>query len=146
MPSGMKNRSDGYEIRAATDDYPFKSALVAKDITIIRGFKPGHSVAHIFEGMTDFLSLLTMMKTDNLAGDSIVMHSLSSFKRTLSFIDLEQYQTIHTYLDNNRSGKDCTQQFIKLFGSKIQDEASLFIPFEDLNDFLHSLPNCSSTL
>ncbi|PHN00915.1 toprim domain-containing protein [Flavilitoribacter nigricans] len=133
---GMENRSGGYEIRAALDDHPFKSALIKRDISIIRGFKSGNGVVNIFEGMTDFLSLLTMMKTDNLAGDSVVMHSLSSYQKTVGFIKEEGYTAIHTYLDNNRSGKDCSQQFIGDFGKSVFDESRMFLPFEDLNDML----------
>lgn len=133
---GIENRSGGYEIRSASDDYPFKSALITRDITIIPGFKTDHGVCNIFEGMTDFLSLLTMMKTDNLAGDSILMHSLSSFKKTVALIRLKDYQSIHIYLDNNQSGRECTKQFIQFFGAKIHDEAPLFMPFEDINDCL----------
>ena len=37
---GIKNESDGYEIRVASDKYPFKSSLIKKDITFIKGLKP----------------------------------------------------------------------------------------------------------
>ena len=132
---GILNNSGGYEIRVASDQYPFKSSLIQKDITHISGFKTGQ-VVNLFEGMTDFLSLLTMMKTDNLAGDSILMHSLSSFEKTVTFIKNKDYQVIHTYLDNNDSGIKSVKQFQEAFDSKILDEGPLFLPFEDLNEAL----------
>ena len=77
---GIKNESNGYEIRVASDKYAFKSALIKKDISVIKGFKT-NGVVNIFEGMTDFLSLLTMLKTDNLHGDTIIMHSVKATDR-----------------------------------------------------------------
>ena len=34
---GMENESGGYEIWAASDQYKFKSALIKRDISVIRG-------------------------------------------------------------------------------------------------------------
>jgi hypothetical protein len=135
---GMKNRSGGYEIRVASDEYPFKSALIKRDISLIPGFKSGHGIVHIFEGMTDFLSLLTMMQTDRLAGDTIVMHSLSSLKQTVACIREQGYDSIHTYLDNNRSGQKASQQLQEALSSQVKNESGMFMPYEDLNDFLQA--------
>lgn len=136
---GIENNSGGYEIRAATDEYPFKSALIARDITVIPGFKTGNGILNIFEGMTDFLSLLTLMKTDSLAGDSILMHSLSSYSKTLNYIKNRHYLHIHTYLDNNQSGANCNQKFLDEFQNQVSNESSLFLPFEDINEMLKAL-------
>jgi hypothetical protein len=133
---GMENRAGGYEIRAALDDYPFKSALIARDITVIPGFRSGNGVVDVFEGMTDFLSLLTMMKTDCLAGDSIVMHSLSSYIKTSAFIKENGYSAINTFLDNNRSGQEYTEKFIQDFGTKVASQSTMFLPYEDINEML----------
>ena len=81
------------------------SLLLSKEILpSFLGFKTGNGMVNIFEGMTDFLSLLTLLKTNNLAGDSILMHSLSSFPKTVDYIKGKAYSSIHTYLDNNPSG------------------------------------------
>ena len=102
---GMENQSGGYEVRVASDKYPFKSALIKRDISVIRGCRKDSGIANVFEGMTDYLSLLTMMKTDQLAGDSIVMHSLASYDQTINFIKKVGYSNINTFLDNDRSGE-----------------------------------------
>lgn len=135
---GMINQSNGYEIRVASDAYPFKSSLIKKDVSLIKGLKPSHKVVNVFEGMTDFLSLLSLMKTDHLPGDAIIMHSLSSLQRTISLIKATNYQRIHTYLDNNRSGREHTKQLSQTFGNILNDESELFLPHVDLNDFLKS--------
>ena len=133
---GMKNDGGGCEVRVASDDYPFKSALEGRDITTIKGFRTGNGVVNIFEGMTDYLSLLTMLKTDNLAGDAILMHSLSSFQRTVDKIRKEEYSSINLFLDNNPSGQQFTDKFIEEFGKKVSSQSSLFLPFEDVNEML----------
>lgn len=139
---GMENQSGGYEIRVASDKYSFKSALKARDITVIAGKNPDDRTVNIFEGMTDFLSFLVMMNAGNLAGDSIIMHSLSSFGRTAQHIRAKGYQTIKTYLDNNTPGQECTQRFCEEFGGLVVPQSEIFAPYTDLNDALraHSKP------
>ena len=135
---GMKNQSGGYEIRAATDAYSFKSALIKRDVTIIKGSQPHRQSVNVVEGMTDFLSLLAMYNTTQLAGDTIIMHSLSSYNRTADIIRKNSYQHIHTFLDNHTSADKYNERFQKDFGEKVTNESSLFAPHEDLNDALRA--------
>lgn len=132
---GIQNQSGGYEIRVASDKYPFKSALIKKDISLINGFKT-NGVVNIFEGMTDFLSLLTMLKTDNLHGDSIIMHSLSSYDKTLNTIKEQGYSSVNTYIDNNKAGNEYTQKLKNDLGNLVHVQSQLFLPFTDINDML----------
>ena len=133
---GIRNESGGYEIRAASSQYSFKSALNGRDITLIRGLSPARRAVNIFEGMTDFLSLLVMMNSRNLSGDSIILHSLSSFSKAAEVIRREDYQTIQTFLDNNRAGQEGTQRFQEAFPGRVTSQSSLFAPHTDLNDAL----------
>src|SRR5690606_19283880 len=73
---GMKNRAGGFEIRAGSDSYSFKSALISRDISIFRA-KPNSDTVHVFEGMLDFLSYLVMMELDEPPCDCVVMHSVN---------------------------------------------------------------------
>jgi hypothetical protein len=133
---GMRNEKDGFEIRAASSQYSFKSALKIRDITVIRGQSPERRSVNIFEGMTDFLSLMVMYNCDQLSGDSIIMHSLSSFKRSREVIEREGYDTIYTFLDNNQAGQGGTEKFQQAFPGKVQSQSDLFAPHTDLNDAL----------
>lgn len=133
---GMKNQSGGYEIRAASSAYNFKSALKARDITVIPGRAGGRETVNIFEGMTDFLSLLTMMNTDKLNGDALIMHSVSSTGRAIAYIREQGYSAINTFLDNNDSGQKSTAKFMKEFGSLVASQSGSFAPHVDLNDAL----------
>lgn len=133
---GMKNLSDGYEIRAASNQLSFKSALIAKDISIIKGSNPTSKSIHIFEGMTDFLSFLVFSKNETPIDDCLIMHSLSSFVRATDFLQKGGYQTILTYLDNNKAGLETTDKFKTTFENKVVLQNHLFAPHTDLNDAL----------
>lgn len=133
---GMKNRSNGYEIRSASDDYVFKSALIQRDITLIKGRAKNKEVINIFEGMLDFLSLLEMFQTNNLNGDSLIMHSLSSFQAAIQAIKNHQYKKVNLFLDNNKAGQEHAQKFIEHFGNSCESQSYRFAPHEDLNDAL----------
>jgi hypothetical protein len=133
---GMENESGGYEIRAASDSYSFKSALIKRDISLIPGSSPERGIVNIFEGMTDFLSLHVLMGVTQLAGDSIVMHSLSSFQRSCEFIDKKGYKTINTFLDNNASGEKGTRRFQEAYPDRVHPQNDMFANHTDLNDAL----------
>lgn len=133
---GIENRSGGYEIRAASDEYKFKSALTSRDVTFIKGKEPARKSVNIVEGMTDFLSLLAMYNTEELAGDTIIMHSVSSYARTAEIIKGMDFKAIHTFLDNDKSGEKHTQKFKDDFGDKVKNQSSLFEPYQDLNQAL----------
>lgn len=135
---GMQNQSGGYEIRAASDDYSFKSALIARDITLIRGRGGQGASVNVFEGMTDFLSLLVLIGSDHLKGDVIVMHSLSSFFRVEKAIKEWEYSRINTFLDNNPAGQKGTHRFLEAFPGIVTSYSDLFAPHIDLNDALRA--------
>lgn len=135
---GMKNESGGYEIRAASDNYTFKSALSARDISLIAGRGGEVDTVNVFEGMTDFLSLLVMLKTQRLQAPALVMHSVSSFSRAASHIHKCNYKTINTFLDNNKGGQKATNRFIETFGSSVFNRSPCFAPHTDLNDALRA--------
>jgi len=135
---GMENESGGYEIRVASSKYHFKSALKARDITFFKGSSPERGILNIFEGMIDFLSLLVMFNCKRLAGDTVVMHSLSSFQRTEEFLKGREYRTINTFLDNDRAGEECTERFKAAFGSIISPKGEMYAQYNDLNDALRA--------
>lgn len=132
---GMENVNGGFEIRAASDQYQFKSALKCRDISVI----PGHSPTEVavFEGMTDFLSFLVLSKQEEPLHDCIVMHSLSSLRRTMAHIEKQRYKRVYTWLDNNPAGLEHTEKFIKkLEEGRVVPQSALFAPHTDLNDAL----------
>ncbi len=137
---GQCNLSDGWEIRSASDSDKgkFKSALIARDITVHVGSEKGRGAVSIFEGMLDHLSLLELIGVDQLRGDSIVMNALSSYNRTKAYIEAHGYTRIDLFLDNNASGKKAVQKFREDFGYIVFDHSPSYHPHVDLNDCLRA--------
>ncbi len=135
---GMENASGGYEIRSASDAIRFKSALPKRDISVVAGASPEKGVVSVFEGMTDFLSLLAMMKLERLGGDAVIMHSLSSYPRTSEYLRGRGYEVVHTFLDNDGPGRECTERFKADFPGRVVSQSGQFEPYVDLNDALRA--------
>jgi DNA primase (bacterial type) len=132
---GMKNRAGGFEIRAGSDTYSFKSALIARDISIIDGSRKSQSVL-VFEGMTDFLSFLVMDGRETPTYDVVIMHSINSYKQCKLFIDEQAYQIVHTFLDNDNAGRKYDARFQNDFGDRVISHSDKFQLYKDLNNAL----------
>ena len=132
---GMKNRAGGFEIRAASDTYSFKSALIARDISIIEGRGKSEGVL-VFEGMTDFLSYLAMIGEGYPSHDAIIMHSVNSYNRCKDYILQRGYRHVFTFLDNDKTGVKYTTRFLADFGKMVTSLSEQFQPHKDLNDAL----------
>ena len=132
----MKNESGGYEIRSASDQYIFKSALIKRDITFIKGRKSGSRFISVFEGMTDFLSLLVLKNENELEGNTLIMHSVASFARSLDFLQSRTYERIDIYLDNDDTGRKYLRDFEEIFREKVFNRSGIYKYFKDLNDAL----------
>lgn len=134
----MKNVSGGYELRSATDnpELIFKSALIVRDITVVKGQEEGRRAVSVFEGQLDFLSLLTLLGVETLRGDAIILNALSSYDKAKTYIEQERYERIDLFLDNDVSGKKASQKFRADFAEIVQDQSLKYAPHKDLNDAL----------
>ena len=79
-----------------------------------------------------------MYNTTQLSGDTIVMHSLSSFHHTAEVIKKKGYAVVNLFLDNNRAGREHSEKFKDIFGDLVRDQSDLYAPHEDLNDALRN--------
>lgn len=141
---GMLNESGGYEVRVALRQHKFKSAINARDITVIEGSDTDSQEVSIFEGMTDFLSFLVMQGKAQIPGKTIVMHSLSSHGRTVEYLQSHPSQVIKTYLDNNVPGQKGTEKLKVELGQGVTSFSATFAPYVDLNDALVAMRSRSS--
>lgn len=136
---GMRNESGGYEVRVALPNHKFKSAITARDITVIPGSEPGSGTVSVFEGMTDFLSLLVLQGKHHLQEDAIIMHSLSSHGRTVEYLKEQPYSQVKTYFDNNQAGQKGTERMRAELGPVVVPYSGVFAPHVDLNDALRAM-------
>lgn len=133
---GISNRAGGYEIRSAKDNPSFKSCLIKKDISIISKDLDS-TVLNVFEGLTDFLSFQMLIGKYKLQGDCLIMHSLSSFRKTIDFINgKEKYSRINLWLDNDPSGQKMTSRFVSELPLLVSDQSCRYATYKDLNAFL----------
>lgn len=124
---GFENDSGGFEIR---NTY-FKVGSSPKAITTL---KNNADSITIFEGFFDFLSYKTLQaQLVKPETDYLILNSLSFFEKSLSI--LNEYKSIHLYLDNNDAGQKCTERALAM-DDKFKDERRLYQGFDDLNDFL----------
>ena len=126
---GFKNDSDGYEIR---NPY-IKLCLGKKDLTSVNNQS---QTLRIFEGFSDYLSFKILEKSlEKEPSDYIILNSISMISKVKN--QLENYQQIELYLDNDRTG-DSVTEILKKQNPNVSDERILFKNHKDLNEFLIS--------
>lgn len=135
---GMKNMSEGHEIRVASDAYSFtKSSLGKKDITFIAGAETGRGKLNVFEGMLDFLSLVAMYGVNQLKGDSIILNTTQLAERASDWIKSQSYNGINAFLDNDKAGEECLESLKKSLGEKsVHTQNHLYTGYTDVNEAL----------
>ena len=134
---GMQNDSMGYEIRS---EY-FKGLLgKKKDTTTLRHTDDPY--LNVFEGMMDFLSLLTVRKGKVLEGTTMVLHSTNMVGKAVWFAEQYGCKKVVTWLDNDAAGE---QAYARLEGELpaygLIRGNGLYKGFGDLNDWLVDVGN-----
>ncbi|WP_421795395.1 toprim domain-containing protein [Haliscomenobacter sp.] len=131
--AGIKNLSEGFEIRNPF----FKSSIGKKDMTLIKG-EEGTKVISVFEGFMDFLTYLTEEGVVKAKEDILVLNSLSFQQRVKAFLQSGGYQKIMIFYDNDRTGREATEDFTKSFLGKVEPQNYRYEGFGDYNQKLMS--------
>ena len=127
---GFQNNNGGYELR---NEY-FKGSISPKDITTIQN---GNDTVMLFEGFMDYLSYLSLKNHPNPMVDTVVLNSVANLKKAIPFLEL--HRTIHTFLDNDESGKKASEEIRRLLpGNELVDQSVFYKNHKDLNDFLRA--------
>ena len=124
---GFGNDNGGFELSSPPN---FKGCIPPKEITTI---KTGHSTCLAFEGFWDFLSYLTLQKTERTRYDVAILNSVANVQKTLPF--LKEHKNIYAYLDNDESGRKAFQK-IKSSCPSTKDMSEKHAGYKDLNDYL----------
>jgi hypothetical protein len=95
--------------------------------------KNGHETCLAFEGFWDFLSYLTIQKTDKTRYDVAILNSVANIKKVLPF--LKEHKNIYAFLDNDESGRKAFQK-IKSPCLSVDDMSVKYAGYKDLNDYL----------
>ena len=126
---GFPNRAGGYELR---DDKTFKGTIAPKDISVIAG-QANNAPLCIFEGVMDFLSLLTM-KGKEAISPSIVLNSVSNIHRAVAYLHEKGIDSVRAFFDNGPAGRQALQA-IQSTGIKVEDMSRHYSRYKDLNEY-----------
>ena len=137
---GFPNVAGGYEVR----NQFFKGCIAPKDISHIRQKGEPREKCLVFEGMTDYLSFLTLRIRDcptmpNLDGqDYVILNSTANVPKAIDV--LHGYGRIHCLLDNDEAGRRAYQELAVEFDGRIRDFSHNYHGHKDLNDSLCRKP------
>ena len=133
---GFPNVAGGYEVRNRF----FKGCIAPKDISHIRQAGEPRGKCLVFEGMTDYLSFLTLRMKNypampSLDGqDYVILNSVSNVSKAIDV--LHGYEHIHCLLDNDEAGRKAYWELEKEFAGRIRDFSNNYNGHKDLNDYL----------
>ena len=133
---GFPNVAGGYEVRNRF----FKGCIAPKDISHIRQVGEPREKCLVFEGMTDYLSFLTLRMKNcpvmpSLDGqDYVILNSVANVSKAIDL--LHGYERIHCLLDNDVAGRKAYWELEKEFAGRIRDFSNNYNGHKDLNDYL----------
>ena len=88
----------------------------------------------IFEGFADYLSFKILEKSlEKEPSDYLILNSVTMISKVKN--QLENYQNVELFLDNDRTG-DSVTEILEKQNSNVSDERILFKNHKDLNEFL----------
>lgn len=129
----MQNDMKGYELR----NERFKGCIGRKYITFIRGTVPKPDGINIFEGVFDFVSVVTQQNGRPLKNDTIILHSLSNLKKASAYIRNYGYRDCYTWMDNDEPGIEAAkawEEFCKTEENLLHIPMNhLYKPYKDVN-------------
>ncbi len=123
---GLRNQLGGWELRNKF----FKNCCSPKTYTYLNISK-GQLI--IVEGMFDLLALAELHDDLLNHSDIIVLNSIAFLEKIKIYLD--NYTSVHLYLDNDTAGKKATDYLMNAY-SHITDKSNIYKNYKDLNDFL----------
>ena len=133
---GFPNVAGGYEVRNRF----FKGCIAPKDISHIRQTGEPREKCLVFEGMTDYLSFLTLRMKNcptmpSLDGqDYVILNSVANVSKAIDV--LHGYGRIHCLLDNDEAGRRAYWELEREFAGRIRNLSDNYKGHKDLNDYL----------
>lgn len=130
---GFPNEEGGFELRNPF----FKGSLAPKAVSFIRGSNPKPKSLHVFEGVMDCLSAMTLAPDQRFAGDAIVLNSLSCLKQLPPYVQNYGYRLAFTWMDNDKAGEKATATLDDFFKTEAgllhKPMNALYAPHQDVN-------------
>jgi hypothetical protein len=129
---GFKNSAGGYELRSAN----FKGSSSPKEVTLFG--KDLSKQILVFEGFMDFLSYKAihqpkLILLSKQQPNFLILNSIGFLEKMKPM--LENYPSIHLYLDRDKIGLELTKEVLSI-SRKYRDESLAYKNHKDLNEFL----------
>lgn len=124
---GFKNNLGGYELRNGF----FKISTRPKWFTLIGDYGD----RYVFEGFFDFLSYLTINKTNTPFGVAIILNTLTMFPNVYKYLSTEGKNNL--YLDNDEAADRAIKKLDDV-GIKYIDHRNKYAQHNDINEYLKS--------
>lgn len=125
---GFKNESGGYELRNK-----YFKGCTSKDISVFKPNSNNTEACLVFEGFMDYLSYLTIKKTDKPIVDTVILNSVSNLSKAIDLI--KSHPKVYAYLDNDEAGRNATELLNKNCSALI-DNSVKYADHKDLNEHL----------
>lgn len=129
---GFKNSAGGYELRSAN----FKGSSSPKEVTLFG--KDLTKEILVFEGFMDFLSYKAihqprLILLPKQQPNFLILNSIGFLEKMKPI--LENYPSIHLYLDRDKKGLELTKEVLSI-SRKYRDESLAYKNHKDLNEYL----------
>ena len=129
---GFKNSAGGYELRSAN----FKGSSSPKEVTLFG--KDLSKKILVFEGFMDFLSYKAihqpkLILLSKQQPNFLILNSIGFLVKMKPM--LENYPSIHLYLDRDKKGLELTKEVLTI-SRKYRDESPAYKNHKDLNEYL----------
>lgn len=124
------NDAKGYEIR----NPGFKGTLGKKDISFLAN--PVRRDTAIFEGVFDFLAMLTYFKQDQAGSNVLVLNSVGLIERGIARLNAHDIRQYHSYLDHDEAGRTTLTTLRERLSGEVIDDSTFYLGHKDVNDFL----------
>lgn len=133
---GFKTRAGSFDVRMPSG---FKTMIGVKDITIIKGSQ-SVNILDVFEGASDFLTMLTMQNRSIPKNDCIILNSGNLYKQVAYYIKDDKYGELKLWFDNDSAGKKFEEALLKALEEfeieiSIEKMNHIYNGFKDLNDW-----------
>lgn len=126
----MENEAKGFEVKNIYSGNYY--CLGEKSFSVIREGKA--NIWLIFEGMFDFIALLTHLQR-LVNGNTLVLHSVSNSGKAIEYLQKIQPESIYLFLDNDQAGDEATKKFMQAF-PLCKDFRKIYKDCKDLNEML----------
>jgi len=130
---GLLNEEEGYELRNPF----FQGSVGMKTISFIRGTQPKPPGINFFEGMMDYLSVVTQRNGVPLKNDTIVLNSVACVQHAIPYLTGYGYSIAYTWMDNDAAGKKAARSLAHIF--KTEESIAhcpmnrVYQPYKDVN-------------